>query len=93
MNTAAKGRRAEHRSRDILAAAGYTVIRAAASKGPWDLVGYARSGWVLCQVKAGRHGIGKADLEVLREEPCPPRCLRLVHWWRPMARGPVVLEV
>lgn len=37
MNTAAKGRRAEHRSRALLEAAGYTVIRAAASKGDWDL--------------------------------------------------------
>src|SRR5262245_29150288 len=38
MNTAAKGRTREHRSRQILEAAGYQVTRAAGSLGDWDLI-------------------------------------------------------
>lgn len=36
MNTAAKGRRNEHRSRALLEAAGYAVTRAAGSMGIWE---------------------------------------------------------
>jgi len=36
MNTAHKGRRAEHRARALLEAAGFAVCRAAGSKGPAD---------------------------------------------------------
>jgi hypothetical protein len=44
----------EHRSRQLLEADGFTVLRAAASKGDFDLGGYSPAGWVLCQVKASR---------------------------------------
>jgi len=40
MNCAAKGRRGEHRARAILESAGFTVVRAAASKGVADLVAW-----------------------------------------------------
>lgn len=38
MNTAHKGRRAEYKSIKLLEASGYVCIRAAASKGVFDLV-------------------------------------------------------
>ena len=87
MNTAAKGRRLEHRSRDLLEAAGYTVIRAAASKGDFDLVGYSAAGWCLVQVKATRPP-GPMERLALAEAPCPPACARLIHAWKPRARLP-----
>ena len=39
MNTSAKGRRNEHRSRDLLKALGYRVLRSAGSLGAFDLLG------------------------------------------------------
>ncbi len=92
MNTSAKGRRLEHRSRELLEAAGYTVLRAAASKGDFDLVGYSSAGWVLCQVKASRPP-GPMERRALAEAPCPPACSRLIHVWKPRARLPHVVEL
>ncbi len=92
VNIAAKGRRLEHRSREVLEAAGYTVLRAAASKGDFDLVGYSPAGWVLCQVKATRPP-GPMERLALAEAPCPPACTRLIHVWRPRARLPEVVEL
>lgn len=52
MSTATQGRRREHQVRDHLAAAGYPpIMRAAASKGPGDLLhGHPLVGAVLVQV-------------------------------------------
>ncbi len=38
VNTAMKGKRYEHEVKAIFEEAGYTVTRAAASKGPFDLI-------------------------------------------------------
>ncbi len=92
VNTAKKGRRAEHRSRALLEAAGYTVIRAAASKGDFDLVGYSATAWVLYQVKAGRPP-GPMERRALAETTCPPGTLRLIHVWPPRARLPETAEL
>jgi Holliday junction resolvase len=44
MNAAIKGRRQDHRSRRALESAGFTIVRAAGSKGHgWDLVGWSQS--------------------------------------------------
>ena len=92
VNTAAKGRRLEHRNRQLLEAAGYSVLRAAASKGDFDLVGYSAAGWCLVQVKAARPP-GPMERRALAEAPCPPACTRLVHVWKPRARLPEVVEL
>jgi hypothetical protein len=92
VNTAKKGRHAEHRSRALLEAAGYTVVRAAASKGDWDLVGWSATDWVLVQVKAGRSP-SPAERAALAEARVPPGCRRLVHVWRPRRRLPDVQEL
>ena len=46
-----KGARKEHRSRDLLEAAGYAVTRAAGSLGDWDLIGLSATDVVLVQVR------------------------------------------
>ena len=92
MNTAAKGRSAEHRSRRILEAAGFEVVRAAASKGPFDLVGIGCNGIALVQVKCTRWP-SPAECEALALFPAPTNAVKLVYRWRPRARQPDVREL
>lgn len=54
MNTKAKGARNERRARALLESEGYTVMRAGASLGLFDLVAFGRKGIVLVQVKSNR---------------------------------------
>lgn len=92
MNSAAKGRRQEHRSAALLEAAGYDVTRAAASKGVWDLIGISGAGLVLVQVKSSEWPRA-AEMETLRDYPAPACAQKLVHRWRPRARRPDVREL
>ena len=92
MNAKAKGTHNEHRSRQILEAAGYRVTRAAASMGEWDLVGISATDIVLVQVKT-RDWPGSAEMETLREFPAPANARKLVHRWRARRRQPDVREV
>lgn len=92
MNTAAKGRRNEHRSRRLLEVAGYVVTRAAGSMGDWDLVGIGPTDFVLVQVKSNRPP-SPAERETLAAFTCPPNCKRLIHVWHDRQRLPVVREL
>lgn len=92
MNRAAKGRRAEHRSRILLEASGYAVLRSAASKGPFDLIGIGSTDLVLVQVKVNRPP-APAEREALSLFVCPPNCKRLIHVWRDRRRLPEVKEL
>jgi Holliday junction resolvase len=93
VNTAIKGRHQEHRSRAVLEAAGYTVIRAAASKGDgWDLVGWSAGGWVLCSVKSAEWPAPLAR-QILAEQVVPPGTRKLIHRWRHRAVLPDVMEL
>ena len=92
MNTAAKGRRNEHRSKALLEAAGYAVCRAAASLGVWDLIGVSATDVVLVQCKT-RDWPGTAEMETLRDFPAPPNARKLVHRWRDRQRAPDVRTV
>lgn len=92
MNSAAKGRHQEHRSAAILEAAGYRVMRSAASKGEWDLIGVSSADVVLVQVKT-RDWPGGAEMETLRDYPAPPLVRKLVHRWRAYQRQPDVREI
>ena len=89
MNTAAKGRRAEHRSRQMLEAAGYVVFRSAASKGAFDLIAVGPTDFALVQCKTNR-GPSPAEREALQLFPCPPNCKRILHVWHDRQRAPVV---
>lgn len=92
MNAKAKGTRNEHRSRNILEAAGYCVTRAAGSMGAWDLVAISSTDVVLVQVKT-RDWPGSVEMETLAGFRVPPNCRRLVHRWRDRQREPDVREL
>ena len=92
MNRAAKGRRLEHKSRELLEAEGYRVTRAAASKGAFDLIGIQASGIVLVQVKSNRPP-SPAERAELAAFPCPVGVRRMIHVWRDNARAPIVTDL
>ena len=92
MNCKAKGTRNEHRSMDVLEAAGYRCTRSAASLGVFDIVGVSSQDVVLCQVKT-RDWPGSVEMETLREFVAPPTCRKIVHRWRHRKRLPDVKEI
>jgi hypothetical protein len=92
MNAKAKGSRNERRSMAILEAAGYRCTKSAASLGAWDIIGIGSTDIVLVQVKS-RDFPGSAEMETLRDFPCPPHCRKLVHRWKTGCRLPDVREV
>ena len=92
MNAKRKGTRQEHRSKALLEAAGYRVIRSAASLSEWDLVAVSATDMVLCQVKS-RDWPGSAEMETLKLFPVPPNCRRILHRWRDRQRLPDVREL
>lgn len=87
-----KGARNEHKSRRLLEAAGYSVTRAAASLGLFDLIAIGAAGVLLVQVKSNSWP-GRTEMERLRSFLTPPGCRKEVHRWRDWARLPDVREV
>jgi len=92
MNAKRKGTRNEHRSIQVLEAAGYRCTRSAASLGEWDIIGIGSQDVVLCQVKT-RDWPGSVEMETLREFTAPSGCRKLVHRWRHRQRLPDVKEL
>lgn len=92
MNAKGKGTHNEHRSRKLLETAGYSVTRAAASLGAWDLIGVGSTDIALVQVKSNAWP-GAVEMETLRRFACPDNCRRLVHRWRDRQRLPDVREL
>lgn len=92
MNTARKGRSREYRSRRLLEAAGYEVIRSAASKGTWDLVGLSSSDVVLVQVKCNTMP-APAEREAMKGAKCPPNGRKLVHLYKDGNYLPAVFDI
>jgi hypothetical protein len=88
----AKGSRQEHRSMRLLEAAGYDCTRAAASLGVFDIVGIGPTDFVLVQVKT-RDYPGAAEMETIRNFPCPPICKNLIHRWVDGRRQPDIRVV
>jgi hypothetical protein len=80
MNASAKGRRAEHKARMILVAEGFEVVRAAASKGPADLVAWNATELVLVSVKSGTKYASAEERAALRSVPRPANSR--VEIWR-----------
>ena len=92
MNTAAKGRRNEHKTIQLYEKLGYQAIRSAASKGLWDVIVWDSQGIVFIQCKT--NGLpGKEEMEALREAVVPPGARKLVHRWDDGKHMPVVKEV
>jgi Holliday junction resolvase len=92
MNAKRKGTRNEHRSMRLLEASGYSVTRAAASLGAWDIIGISATDVVLCQVKSNAWP-GSAEMETLRDFAAPPNARKIVHRWRDRQRVPDVRAV
>lgn len=90
MNTAAKGRRAEHRARALLAAAGFVVVRAAASKGPADLVAWDTVELRLISVKSGTKYLSAVEREAFQLVPIPPNGTREVWRFPDRCRAPLI---
>ena len=92
MNCKAKGTANEHRSRKLLEAVGYSVIRAGASLGVFDLIAVGSHDVIGVQVKTGRLP-SPAERESMRLFVGPPNFKRLIHVWYPRQRQPRVEEV
>lgn len=92
MNTSAKGRRLEHKSRDLLELDGYAVMRSAGSHGAFDLAGFSTAGTVLVQVKANRLP-SPAEVAELSAFPVPANCLKQIHRWRDRVAVPDIFEL
>ncbi len=87
-----KGTKNEHRSRQLLEAAGYAVTRAAGSLGAWDLIGVSATDMILVQVKSNRPPL-PAERETLALFRCPANCKRLIHVWHDRERLPRVMNL
>ena len=87
-----KGTKNERRSRALLEALGYRVTRSAASLGPWDLVAYNESRWLVCQVKSNVVPYGREWGELrLAAAGMPPQTKKVIHVWHDRQREPEVL--
>lgn len=91
-NCKAKGNRCEHKSIQMLEAAGYRCTRAAASLGDWDIIGIGSTDIVLVQVKANSPP-RPAERETLKLFPAPPNARKLIHVWKDRVRFPIVTEL
>ncbi len=90
MNCAHKGRRGENRARKILEAAGFTVCRAAGSKGPADLVAWDATSIRFISVKAGTKYLSAIERKALKLLRIPPNA-SLECWRFPdRARAPLI---
>jgi Holliday junction resolvase len=84
MNCYRKGRRAEHRARAILEAAGFEVCRAAGSKGPADLIAWDARSIRFVSVKSNGYA-SAIEREQLALMPRPTNAS--VEIWRFVDRG------
>ena len=92
MNAKRKGSRNEHRSMQLLEAAGYNCARAAASLGAFDIVGVSLTDVVLVQCKS-RDWPRAVEMEMIRKFQCPSQCKKIIHRWRDRARLPDIRTV
>lgn len=92
MNTAAKGRRNEQKTMDMLISLGYQVTSARASKGVFDVWACSSSEILLIQVKSNEWP-GSVEMEQIQMFTAPPNARKLVHRWRDRANLPDVREV
>ena len=91
-NRGAKGRRAEWRSRDWLQSQGYEVVRAAGSKGAFDLVAWNDEEILLVNVKCNCWAPPMERL-AMSGTVAPPNARRVMHRWDDRARAPRVQEL
>jgi Holliday junction resolvase len=90
MNCAHKGRRAEHKARHLLEAAGFTVTRAAGSKGIADLIAWDSVSFRLISVKSGTTYASAVEREALATCPAPVNTSREIWRFPDRARAPLI---
>jgi len=90
MNTAQKGRRAEHKARAVLEAAGFSVCRAAGSKGPADLVAWDATSIRFVSVKSGTRYASAIEREALHRMPRPANASIEIWRWPDRCRAPLI---
>lgn len=91
MNRAAKGRRGEHKARDLLEALGYEVTRAAGSKGMWDLIAWHPTHTRYIQLKVGvAPSITAAERECIKLARLHDRASREIWIWKDREKFPKV---
>ena len=89
MNTSAKGARVERRARAILEGAGFLVVRAAASKGAFDLI--ALDGVCIRCIQIKANGYASAvEREQLRLVPLPSCASREIWRFVDRRREPLI---
>jgi Holliday junction resolvase len=86
MNAAHKGRRDEHKARALLEASGYTVCRAAGSKGLVDLVAWDTTSLRFISVKSGSKYASALEREALQLMDRPANSS--IEVWRFIDRAP-----
>ncbi len=92
MNRKAKGSRNERRSRDLLKAEGFEVLKAGGSLGTFDLVGISAEEVLLVQVKSNQWPPLK-EIETIRGFNCPTNCRKVIHRWNDRISAPEVREI
>ena len=92
MTSGRKGRANEARTERWLHARGMSTIRAAASRGVFDVIGFGNGQCVLVQVKTNRNA-GPAERERIAAVVVPEGCHKCVHIWRKYARAPEVITL
>ena len=80
MNTAHKGRRAEHRARRLLEGEGFTVTRAAGSKGAADLIAWDTTSIWFISVKSGTTYLSREERAALVALTVPGNAVK--ECWR-----------
>mgnify|MGYP003627953788 CR=1 FL=1 len=89
INTAAKGRRLEHKTIKVLKRVGYDCMRSAASKGTWDVIAIGPVDIRLVQVKANRPP-GPIERENMAEAVAPPNATKEFWVWKDGEREPYI---
>lgn len=92
MNTKAKGSRNERRSRDLFRQQGYSVTKAGASLGEWDLICIGPTDFILCQVKTNQWP-SKEETQREIDFICPQNVKKIVHRWRDRQENPDIKEI
>lgn len=93
MNCKAKGNRRERQTRALLEDAGYSVTKAGASLGVFDLIAIGADNIILVQVKSNRWP-GSEELAEIRAFVCPVAvCIKRVYRWRDGCTEPDVMNV
>lgn len=90
LNTAHKGRRAEHRAQGILEAAGYLTTRAAGSKGPADIIAWNHQGVRFVSVKSGTAYASALEREALQAMPRPANSTAEIWRFPDRCREPLI---